>query len=158
MSENKTGKMLLYIAGAIVVVAVVWGFSLVGSPSFNRKLSADRNRIEDLQGLQSSIEYYFEQQVKLPQSLQDLDKVRYWGRRSLEDPTTKTPYEYKAVDEFNYELCATFELTSKDAELERSRYRSYYGNDIDGKVWAHEVGHQCFKFEIPQGKRKGKNS
>ena len=153
MSNNRTGKILLYIAGAIVVAAVIWGFSLVGSPAFNRKLSADRSRIDDLQGIQRGIEYHFEQHEKLPQSLQDLDQVRHRAMRGLEDPMTKTPYEYKALDEFNYELCATFELTSKDAELERYRYTSYYVYS-----WAHEVGRQCFKFEIPQSKRKGKDT
>lgn len=155
MSDNKTGKILLYIAGAIVVGVVIWGVLLVGSPAFNRKLSGDLNRLEDLQGLKGGIETFYEQEAKLPLNLQDLDKVRSWRNHGLEDPITKITYDYKAVDEFNYELCATFELTSKDADLERN---SYYPYPIDGKIWSHEVGHHCFKFEIPQSRRKVKNS
>ncbi len=125
----------------------------VASPSFNRKLSADRNRINDLRRLSNDIDQYFDEQKKLPDQLADLSKLRSWGdyERRLDDPTTKELYEYKRSDTFAYELCANFELTSKDAELE---WRNYYGSH--NMTWEYDIGHHCFKFGIPEGKRISK--
>ena len=153
MSE-KTSQALLFGAFIVVGVVVVWGFSLVGSPSFNRKLFADRNRIEDLERLRVDVEQYFDEQRKLPDYLTDLGKVKpswYGYQRSLEDPTTTKQYEYKKADAYSYELCADFELTSKDAQLERTRYGAH------DKTWEHDIGRACFEFEIPAGKRESKS-
>jgi hypothetical protein len=152
MNREKVSQLLLYAACAVVAVVVIWGFSLIGSPSFNRKLSADRNRIDDLERLRNDIERYFEEQRNLPSVLTDLEKLRsYYGyQRNLEDPTTKKAYDYKVRDIFSYELCAEFELSSDQAKLERSRYGR------DETTWKHGTGRHCFNFEIPVGKRKKK--
>ena len=152
MSNQNASRRLIYAALVVVAVVVVWGFSLIGSPSFNRKVTADRNRIEDLGRLRDDVEQYFQDQRKLPEKLTDLEKVKRWNgyQRNLEDPATKKQYDYKASDTYSYELCSDFELTSKEAELEQSRYNR------DDKSWEHGVGHHCFKFDIPEGKRKGK--
>jgi len=155
--KNETlSRSLLYLAIIVVGVIVVWGFLLVGSPSFNRKLSADRNRIDDLQQLSNGVEQYFDQQKKLPDNLIDLEKVRYgYGReRRLEDPTSKKPYDFKVKDPYSYQLCAEFELTSKEAELEKRPYNYYGGSSRTN--WDHEIGHHCFLFEIPVAKRNSK--
>ncbi len=151
MSKETTIRWLLYGALAVVGVVVVWGFTLIGSPSFNRKLSADRNRMEDLQRLSNGIAQYFDEQKKFPEKLADLDKLRYsYGRDlRLEDPATKRPYDFKVKDPYSYELCAEFELTSEEAEIEKRPY-NYYGSRT---TWDHGVGHNCFSFEIPVNKR-----
>ena len=152
MKNETLSRALLYLAIIVVGVIVVWGFLLVGSPSFNRKLSADRNRIDDLGQISFGVEQYFDQQKKLPDNLIDLEKVRYgYGlARRLEDPTSKKPYDFKVKDLYSYELCAEFELASKEAELEKRRY-NYYGGS-SRTYWEHEIGHHCFLFEIPVAK------
>lgn len=147
MKTKGSSRALLYIALSVVVTVVVWGFFLIGSPSFNRKISADRNRIEDLQSLRNDVERYYEEQKKLPEQLANLDKLNGY-QRALEDPTTKKQYVYKINGTYSYELCADFELTSLQAGLEKNRYET----NEDG--WTHEAGQQCFKFDIPAGKRK----
>ena len=151
MTQNRAGRVLLYLAGVVVVIVVIWGFSLIGSPAFNRKISADKNRIDDLQNIRYQVESSFSDQLKLPQSLKDLDKDRHSSYLRLEDPVSNSPYEYRVLGEFEYELCAIFDLTSKDAQLERRRYDR---RDDEGDVWSHDVGRSCFKFEVPVGKRK----
>ena len=153
MSNLNASRGLIYAALVVVAVVVVWGFTLIGSPSFNRKVTADRNRIEDLGRLRDDVEQYFQDQRKLPEKLTDLEKVKRWYgyQRNLEDPATKKQYDYKIADTYSYELCSDFELTSKDAELEQNRYNS------DDKSWDHGIGNHCFKFDIPEGKRKSKS-
>lgn len=153
MNNETIGRTLRYAAVVIVGAVVICAFVLVGGPSFNRKLSADKNRIDDLRRLSQEVDRYFEEQRKLPDTLTDLEKLkdRYGRRYDFDDPASKRPYEYKAVDSFSYELCADFELTSSEAKLEESRW----GYD-DGRIWRHDVGHHCFKFEIPEGKRANK--
>lgn len=144
MKNETISRVLLYVALIVVAVVVVWGFTLIGSPSFNRKLSGDRSRIDDLRRLTHDIQQYFQEQKNLPVRLNDLEKLTYsYSERHLEDLTTKKPYDYRVISSYEYELCADFELTSKEAELERSKYES-----INDKTWEHGVGHYCFKFEI----------
>lgn len=151
MKREAVARVLLAGALAVVGVVVVWGFTLIGSPSFNRKLSADKNRAEDLQRLADDVEQYFSEHKKFPEKLADLKEPEYsYGRgRQLEDPTTKKPYEFKVKDAFSYELCAEFELTSQEADLERRPY-SYSRNRTR---WDHGVGRSCFSLEIPATKR-----
>jgi hypothetical protein len=155
MKREKVRQLLIYAAYAFVLVVVVWGLSLVGSPSFNRKLSADRNRIDDLERLRNDIELYFDQQRELPSVLTDLEKLRtyYSYRGNLEDPMTKKAYEYKARDLFSYELCAEFELSSGQAKLEHWRCGRYGRCGRDEAPWKHGVGRHCFSFEIPISNR-----
>jgi hypothetical protein len=154
--RNETlSRYLVYFALIIVAVVIIWGFTIVGSPSFNRKLSADINRIEDILDLSQVIELYFDHQKKLPNNLMDLEKVSsvYRAREMrLEDPTSKKPYGFKVKDPYSYELCAEFELTSKETELEKQPYN--YG----GRNWNYEVGHHCFLFEISVEKRNAKTN
>lgn len=152
MKSVTISRSVLYGAVGVVGIVVLWSFALVGSPSFNRKVSADRGRINNLQQIRFEIERYFEEHNKLPEKLAYLVKRQHWAGRdfTLSDPTTKRPYEYTQSEPYFYELCAEFELPSSAAELEQSPNR-YWGNDDH---WRHEAGHQCFKFNIVKGKRK----
>jgi hypothetical protein len=155
MKNETLSRFLLFSALFLVAAIVIWAFTLVGSPSFNRKLSADKNRIEDLQQISYGIEQYFYQQKKLPDNLKELEKIRYWyGQNNrLEDPTSQKPYGYKRKDAYSYELCGEFELNSKEAELEKPPYNYY---ESIGTNWYHDVGHSCFSLEIPIEKRASK--
>lgn len=151
MKSEVISRALLYGALVIVGGVVIWAFTLIGGPAFNRKLALDKNRLSDLNQLSLDIDRYYSERKQLPESLKDLEKLKnYYGKnRNLEDPATKKPYEYKAKDSFSYELCSDFELSSKDAALEEDSW-SY------GKIrsWKHETGRQCFNFDIPEGQRK----
>lgn len=155
MKNETISRGLIFTALLIVGGVVIWGFTLVGSPAFNRKLAADKNRRDDLRTLERNVESYFEEQKKLPEKLTDLEKNKAIGYEApeFEDPTTKKPYGYKVVDPYSYELCADFELTSKEAVLEKNRWDS----DSDSRRWEHPSGPHCFQIQIPENKRKGKS-
>lgn len=152
-NNQGSGHLLLFVALILALIVFAWGFSFVGSTSLKGKVSADLNRIADLKLLSGDIDLYFQEQRKLPASLKDLDQVQSSsaGPRNLEDPTTGRRYEYKISDPYSYKLCSDFELTSKEAESGQGRYAT------NGKIWGHEAGYQCFKFNIPEGLRKNTN-
>lgn len=136
-------RTLLYAALAVVGVVVVWAFALVGGPSFNRKVAADNQRIEDLRRLSRGVDIYFAEHKRLPEKLSDVG-----DEEVLKGRTTAKPYEYAITGAYSYRLCADFELSSKEAELEKERW-GYMGE----RNWSHDAGNHCFYFDIPEGKR-----
>lgn len=148
MIQDGTVKLQRYIGGGVVLVVLVWGFLLMGSPSFARKLVADRVRIGDLKEWKRGVVNYFEQKRKLPESLLEIDEENF-SRRRFEDPTSKTPYEYRVVDQFTFELCATFQLSSEDAERDKWP-NGPSGTSDAAKEWRYKPGHHCFRFEVPR--------
>ena len=161
MSSTLAGKWHVFTGAALAAATVVWAFVLVGSPSYNRRLAADRNRLEDLANIQRAVESYFDSHPSLPAVLSELEKPRPWYLKNLSDPMTGKPYEYRLKDHYSYELCSDFELSAKEADVESpgpGDYRPWGGVYLDGAVWAHESGHHCFKFDIPEGKLKNKDS
>ncbi len=153
MKNSNMSKWILNSALIIVGVIVVWGFTIIGSPSYNRKLSSDRIRIDDLRQISREVEQYFDRQKKLPEDLKDLNllKSAYGSEVRTADPTSKKEYEYILKNSYSYELCASFELTSKEAEIENRTF-DYYGN---GRLnWDHGIGRSCFSLEIPVAMRQ----
>ena len=108
-------KLLQLLALAVAAIVVIWSFFLVGSPSYNRKLAADKNRVDDLVKLERVIERYFDDNKVLPPSLKALPKPSnsyYYSSYRLIDTVDKRPYEYEKVGRFRYKLCAVFSLPS----------------------------------------------
>ncbi len=150
MKSETLSRALPLISIVIVGAVVVWAFTLVGSPTFNRKLASDKNRIEHLGILVRGIEQFYEEQKELPNELNQLTKLKIWygEKPSNLDPATGKAYEYRKIDSYTYEVCAEFELTSEQAEIDKSRYSAR-----DDDVWKHVVGRHCFKHDIPPKKR-----
>jgi len=131
------------IALTVIGTALVWGFIIVGSPETARLRRLDAERIEELQAIHNAIQNlcveWEEKKAKmkgaLPESLPQLAKqVSETGFYELDllDPVTGETYEYRVVNETEYELCADF-----DTALDRK-------TDM---FWNHPAGHHCFKFD-----------
>lgn len=128
------------LATLVVVLAVGWGFYLVGSPAARRKEHFDKQRLEDLQTIALAIESMVvdlnnQGQLKgpLPQTLAEAAERARNERLNPRDPETGEPYGYTVKDETTYELCATF-------SLER---------DSDSPVfWNHSAGRHCFTINV----------
>lgn len=127
----------MYFNGTIilVVLVVIVGFFLIGSPGKQRLINNDEARIQDLQEIEGAINYYAQVQGSLPQSLsevtlRDVTKV---------DPVTDTPYTYETVSQTNYNLCATFETSNITGEDEERYYPT---------GWLHKEGYICFERSI----------
>jgi hypothetical protein len=154
-------KTILAYAGIVVIVAaIVIGFITVGSPTKQRSMRFDMERINDLQNLQWQILSYWQQKEGLPTSL-DVLKDPLSGTIVPNDPKTDEPYEYRVKGPLTFELCANFDLKYEDT---KGRGESGYGRggyfpmpmayDMsypymgENENWKHEAGRTCFERTI----------
>jgi hypothetical protein len=129
------GGVLLIGASVAVVGAIVSGIVVLGPPSDERARRLDAKRVNDLQQLNSAIEYYHAQKRRLPSSLDELTSLSNL-RVEQRDPVSGQPYGYRLTDTAAYEVCATFDRDSKEDAAR--------GSDF----WAHAPGTHCFTFTV----------
>ena len=122
-------------ATLIVIAAFSVGLGLAGTPSKQRRMEADRKRIEDLRNLGNAINLWIQRSpnTALPVTLADLK-----GGVHAADPETNAAYEYHPKPGTTYELCADFFVPSGD-EQARFGYRSGF--------WEHGSGRSCFVLD-----------
>jgi len=135
--ERAKFQSAVFGAGAtlIVIGAFAVGLGLAGTPSKQRRMEADRKRVDDLRNLGNAINLRLQQSpnAALPVTLADLRT----GALTT-DPETKWSYEYHAKSGTSYELCADFFAQSGD-EGARVGYRSGF--------WEHGSGRSCFTLD-----------
>ena len=127
-------QRLAGIVTLVVMTAVITGVVILGSPAEERAKRLDRRRVNDLQGLQNAVDFYFVQRAALPLSVEELSKQP--GVRIASDPVTGAAYRYRAIAVEQFELCATFERASVP--------RVITGVDL----WAHPAGDHCFTRKV----------
>ncbi len=137
---TKKMHMLFSIATSIVVVvAVVWGVVLVGSPSTTRRQRFDQQRLDDLRTIVREIDGLCrdpddkdELKRPLPETLDELATQARHRRINITDPETGARYLYRVTSPTTYELCATFSLQ----------------RDSDEDVfWNHPSGEHCYTID-----------
>jgi len=121
-----------------VISAIVAGILLLGSPANERTRRLDARRVNDLLALARATDLYWTRHERLPASIDELVQEPGFSV-SAQDPGTGVPYEYSAVDEKTYELCASF---AQSATLVEHR--------LDGDFWTHGEGRQCFRREAQE--------
>lgn len=168
LPKAKRATILAYIGIIVVILAVVFGFLVVGSPTKQRNLRFDNQRISDLNNIQWQIISHWQQKKTLPEKLSDMnDSIS--GFKIPNDPKTDLPYEYKVkvrgigLDESkaqpSFEVCADFALPTQDNKGRGDFYGGYYGGiamDVSYPVsypdgnnnWKHEAGRSCFTRSI----------
>jgi hypothetical protein len=146
--REKTFQAFSFGSVIFVIAALVFGFMYMGSPTTQRQVRFDIQRINDLQTIQWQIVGYWQQKEKLPTSLEDLNNP-ISSFVVPHDPKTSAPYEYKSTSATSFELCATFELASRPGDRSNSNV-AYPTLDMDSKnnSWLHQVGKQCFTRTI----------
>ncbi len=145
---TKQGARRAFLWGtlAFVLVIVVGAFILVGSPSANRDLRLDSQRVGDLQNIQWQIINYWQQKEKLPVSFADLrDDIS--GMIVPVDPITGAAYEYSVKGPLTFELCATFVRESiATTGVNKPIPVDSFVETPDN--WQHGVGQTCFARTI----------
>ena len=139
-------RTFFWIATSVVVVVLVWGALLIGSPMQERLRKIDERRVEDLQAISSEIYSYIYQDEfpkvieqegplrALPESLATIPQNARYYRLELADPETGEPYEYTVESGRKaFSLCAVF----TDART----------HDYD-VFWDHPAGRHCFAFDV----------
>lgn len=135
-------RFLIVFVTLIIITAIVIGFYFIGSPSEQRLRRLDEQKIQSLQTIQMDLENYWITNKKLPKALADLKGTKY-SASTLFDPQSNKPYEYKVVDEKNYQLCADFNLTSYSWDFSKK-----YGQILPDYNWGHNSGKYCFDLSL----------
>lgn len=137
-----------YAAAATLAVAATFctGLAVAGMPSQQRRVEADRRRVEDLRSIAGAIKLWHSRAATdktttpLPATLDEL-RAKQPGSPTR-DAETGAAYEYRPTAATGYELCATFAF---DDTADQRRY-GYYVSD----TWRHRKGRTCFAFDAAQ--------
>ncbi|RJQ26049.1 hypothetical protein C4565_07475 [Candidatus Parcubacteria bacterium] len=131
-----------YIVSIFVLIAIVGGIFVTGSPFEARKRKIDDQRVSDLSMIQSSVIEYWQNKGELPENLSQLnDNLR--GILIPKDPETNKEYGYGTKGNETFVLCAIFATTSDGG---RDDY--YLGGFRGNTSWKHDRGQVCFDRTI----------
>jgi len=136
MSINRVAA---WVSAAAVLIAVIAGFIISGSPSERRLERLDERRVSDLKQLSWAVDAYRDQRGDLPDDLMELVDGRRLSQLPV-DPVTRLPYAYQPLPPDRYRLCAIFELASEATDQEQ--------------FWAHPGGQHCYEFEVAERARR----
>lgn len=137
------------VSAAIVLVSIVLGFAVVGSPATQRALRHDQERLSGLQSIQWQVVNYWQQKGEVPASLEEL-RDPLSGFNAPVDPETNEPYVYAKTSELSFELCADFNRESPGVgNPSIARDMMYYGPGMEkNENWNHSAGEHCFDRTI----------
>lgn len=142
--SEKKARMFGYIAIAVIILSLVFGFMVMGSPSKARDLRFDERRVSDLSTVQWQVGEYWRNARVLPETLEVLEKDSLYGFVAPRDPDTGEPYEYVKTGTLAFKICATFAGSSPTGDTSVG-VKYYSGEDTN---WTHEAGYTCFEREI----------
>jgi len=134
-AQSKKGRdtWMAGLSALVVTGMVILGFVYIGAPRTQRTLRADGKRVQDLFQLTMKINGRWNKDHKLPEHLDE------FADAALADPVTREAYEYHVKEGSRYELCATFELASRENNLTKRP-----------EMWAHPAGRHCFSIDATQ--------
>lgn len=136
-------KQLAVATAAVVLIAIIAGFFLAGSPAQQRRVRFDEQRVNDLQTMQSQIVNFWQQKGQLPATLADLtDSIS--GFTAPLDPATNQTYTYHKKSDLMFDLCADFKTTGDGGQTNRA----LPAGDLASSTWQHGVGQTCFARTI----------
>lgn len=147
--KSKIPRQVAWTSSVVILAMLILGFVLVGSPSQQRKIRMDEERVNNLSYIQSEIIYYWQQKESLPESLtvlnNDLRAVKIPN-----DPQTGEAYEYAVIDKLSFELCADFNLENRAQAPDPYAHESmaYEYSYSRGDSWTHKAGRECFRRTI----------
>ena len=134
------------IAGVIVIGSIIWGFSVLGSPSTQRLIKYDEQKISDLQNINNQIISYYSNKGVLPKTIEEMANGNYYVIQT--DSQTQKPYEYKKINETTYNLCAEFNKASNNEKINGKMLTAPIRNPYGTISWVHEAGRHCFSQTI----------
>ncbi len=149
-------------ASLFVILAIIFAFSVLGSPLNQRLVRLDDQKINDLQNIQYQVINFWQQKEKLPNSLEELVNPLSGFYLPVSPEIDKgINYEYKLLDEkkLTFALCTTFNLPIQKGWNENNSEitQPFPVKDIAvsypyqggiNESWDHEAGYACFERTI----------
>lgn len=127
-----SNKLMALLASSVVLIAVLAGLALLGTPADERLQRLDQRRLNDLQLLANTVERHAQRNGYLPASLNSLVDGQLLDLMPV-DPETGADYDYAITGERHYRLCANFSSASRESASQA--------------FWIHSAGRACFEFE-----------
>ncbi len=168
MKKKKVSKMIptlfAVMSGGLVLLAIIWSFSVIGSPKEQRAWRLDDRRVQDLQSIQWQVISHWQQKESLPMNLSELANPLS-GFMVPVDPEFEKglTYEYNRTGDMSFELCATFSAVMPHGWQDYGNGGGvtplFYGErdvavssrpypGIGGDSWLHDQGRTCFERTI----------
>lgn len=141
-------KAMAISVGMVLLLSIIAGFFVAGSPMHQRSIRFDEQRIQDLTTMQDTVLSYVQSKKTVP-SEQEFWK---WMNTIPTDPATDEKYTYTKKSETAFAVCATFQNESE--EDKSSVYMAptgMYSEDVqlNGSIdWIHPKGYYCFEREL----------
>lgn len=135
-------RIFSYSVIGLVLLLVITGLVVVGSPASEQARRIDNERIGHLSMIQSYIRDYWVKTNRLPATLDEL-RDPLTGIEIPRDPEPRTSYEYRTLGPLSFELCATFSAAAQGGP--RTLESPYGGIE---ETWNHTAGRQCFTRTI----------
>ncbi len=147
----KRNRLVAYAAGTLVLITIIAGFFIVGSPQQARLYRFDEQKVNDLTSIQYQIVNYWQAKGALPTALQDLqDPIS--GFAAPMDPQTAQPYVYEKLGVLTFKLCATFNAEGQSTSMQNTRAVAPVPMGKTGPEqqysWDHGTGEACFERTI----------
>ncbi len=111
----RRNRSVVVAVGALVLVTIVAGFFIVGTPQQARTYRQDAQRVSDLQTIQYQITNYWQHTQTLPTTLAEV-RDPLSGVTIPVDPATGAPYVYQAMGATSFKICATFGAVSQQGQ------------------------------------------
>jgi hypothetical protein len=149
----RRAKMIGWITAFIILVSVVSGFFIIGTPASQRLSRFDQEKINDLHTIQWQIVNFWQNKERLPKTLSELEDSISSFIIPI-DQQTGEEYGYKIISILSFELCAEFNKESSEEALDARNTRAVKQINSIGPVrfedinFAHEKGIVCFERTI----------
>lgn len=143
-ANPERAKMVGFGAGILVLLAIVSGFFILGSPMEMRLIRFDSQKISDLQNVQWQIVNYWQQKQRLPSDITDLNDPLS-GFSLPVDQQIGYSYRYEKTGDLSFKLCATF---NKGGGGDPYIPRPKMDGGLEGDTWQHGAGEVCFDRSI----------
>lgn len=137
-------QMVGWGVAAAVLLAIIAGFFIMGSPAQVRLYRFDEQKVSDLQNIQWQIVDYWQQKQALPATFMELeDPISGW--RAPQDPQGGE-YRFERTGAMSFRLCAEFNAGTQRGMDTSAPSRVYDGGLSNN--WQHGTGEHCFDRTI----------
>lgn len=165
---NKRPLIMSGIAIVIMLSTIIYGISVIGSPSEIRNRKLDGQRLNNISAIETNIIKYLDDNKSLPKSFVELVGTKHaydYNVYIYKDPVTGEYMKYKVINNTNnnwqYQLCSNFS-TAHQRNVSGNDDYEYYGVYISGSVSLAELDYTNYKAtidgdDLDLGHKKGEN-
>lgn len=135
------------VSGVVILIFIIVGFSVIGSPRTQRLYRYDDQKISDLQNIQWQVINHWQTYGSIPNTIQELSNSSSINYYSLpRDPQTGENYGYIKTSDLGFEICADFNKANKN---KNSQVMPMYLDKMGvNENWQHGEGRECFSRTI----------